>query len=177
MLYEATDDPACSLLYNMKDIDGSSRKANKNYEEIIRYLASLKASDAEEFRKRFIFRSVWGTDGVVAFLVLANGHRRLFSYLDVSEIEVLDRASADPALLMGYKPPEHVSILLHSKSGFLGLRRTVIAEITIVSSDVDHVFGTTREFVMMTKTQKLKFTPDGLLLEPRSFLTSDEADV
>lgn len=176
MLFGATGEAGRSLVYNMKDFDGSSRTANKNYEEIIRHLAALKANDPEAFRKRFIFRSCWGHDGIVAFLVLADGHRRLFSYFDSPEIEGLDRASSDPALSTDYRPPDHITVSLLSKSGLLGRKRTVIAEITILSSDVEHVFGTTHHFVLMTKTQKLKFTPEGLLVEPRVFGSSDEDD-
>ncbi len=98
VLFEATGEAGRSLVYNMKDFDGSSKTANKNYEEIIRHLTALKAKDPEAFRQRFIFRSCWGHDGIVAFLVLADGHRRLFSYIDSPEIEELDRASSDPAL-------------------------------------------------------------------------------
>lgn len=177
VLLEATGDAGRSLVYNMKDFDGSSKTANKNYEEIIRHLNVLKARDAESYRKRFIFRSCWGRDGIVGFLVLADGHRRLFSYMDSQEIEELDRASSDPGLWIGYRPPNHITVSLFSKLGFLGRKRTVIAEITILSSDVEHVFGTTHQFVLMTKTQKLKFTSDGLLVEPRVFGSSDEDDV
>jgi len=176
VLFEATGEAGRSLAYNMKDFDGSSRTATKNYEEIIRSLTVLRAKDPEAFRKRFIFRSCWGRDGIVAFLVLADGHRRLFSYMDSPEIEELDHASSDPALSMDYRPPSRITVSLFSKSGLLGRKRTVIAEITILSTDVEHVFGTTHQFVLMTKTQKLKFTPDGLLVEPRVFGTSDEDD-
>ncbi len=176
VLFEATGEAGRSIVYNMEDLDGSSKTANKNYEEIIRHLTVLKARDAEAFRKRFIFRSCWGRDGIVAFLVLADGHRRLFSYMDSPEIEELDRASSGSALSIDYKPPDHITVSLLSKSGLLGRKRTVIAKITILSSDVEHVFGTTHQFVLMTKTEKLKFTPDGLLVEPRAFGLSDEGD-
>lgn len=176
VLLEATGEAGRSLVYNMKDFDGSSKTANKNYEEIIRHLTVLKARDAEAFRKRFIFRSCWGRDGIVAFLVLADGHRRLFSYMDSQEIKELGRASSDPALWVEYRPPDHITVSLLSKSGLFGRKKIVIAEITILSSDVEHVFGTTRQFVLMTKTQKLKFTSDGLLVEPRVFGSSGEGD-
>jgi hypothetical protein len=176
VLFEVTGEAGRSLLYNMEDLDGSSKTANKNYEEIIRRLTVLKARDAEAFRKRFIFRSCWGHDSIVAFLVLADGHRRLFSYMDCPEIEELDRASSDSALSIDYRPPDHITVVLLSKSGLFGRKRTVIAEITILSSDVEHVFGTTHQFVLMTKTQKLKFMPDWLLVEPRAFSPSDEGD-
>lgn len=175
ILFEVTGQAGRSLVYNMEDLDGSSKTANKNYKEIIRHLSLLKANDPEDYRKRFVFRSCWSCDGIVAFLVLADGHRRLFSYMDSPEIEELDRASSDPALWIQYRPPTHISVLLLSKSGFLGNKRNVIGEITILSSDVEHVFGTTRQFVMMTKTQKLEFTPDGLMIKPRIFDSSDKS--
>jgi hypothetical protein len=174
LLFEATGQAGRSLVYNMEDGDGLLKTANKNYKEIIRHLSVLKAKDPEGFRKRFVFRSCWGHDGVVAFLVLADGHRRLFSYMDSPEIEELDHASSDPTLWVEYSPPNRISVALLSKSGIFGKKSSVVGEITILSSDVEHVFGTTRQFVLMTKTQKLEFTPGGLMIKPRVFDSPNE---
>lgn len=167
LLFEATGDAGRSLTYNMEDLNGKSKTANTNCNVIIRFLQSLKNKDPEAFRKRFIFHSCWGRDGAITFLTLADGHRRLFSYMDSTEIDDLDRASSDPVLWADYRAPASISIQLLSKTGFFGKKRITIADIIVHSCDVDHVFGTTREFVMMTKMNKFKFTPEGLLVEPR----------
>ena len=165
---EATGDPAEAMIYNMRMVGpGAKKRVQRNYRVIIEHLRHRKREDPDLFHRSYVFRSNWGPESLISLFALMDGHRRLAPYADCAELEEFDAMAADPTTLPDYSLPKSVRILLHSVCGLRRKRRTVIAEYQLLVRDLDHVFGTTKEFVVMMRHQKLKFTPDGLIVEAR----------
>jgi len=164
---ELSGNSGSALMYNVKDPSGSGRRVARNERAIIRWLEMMHAEDPESFRRSYVFRSAWGVEAVPALLALLDGHRRLFSYTDCHEIDRWTSFSADAQLLPEYAVPESLSVLLLRPTGLFRRKRRVIATLEIPTWDIEHVFGTVHEFVVMTRFTKLRFSRDGLASERR----------
>lgn len=140
----------------------------RNYSVIIDYLKQETTKDAELFRRTYIFRSSWGVESVYILFALMDGYRRLIPFFDMPEIEDFDRYFSNPMLSMDYPIPAVVNIRFLSKHGLLSNKRKVIAQYSIPTSHLEHVFGTTREFVIMTLYQKVRLTSEGVEIDFRS---------
>ena len=168
ILSDATGDAGRALTYNMLDLGGGTKSMDKNRDVIIQQLQKLKSEDVESFRKKYCFRSMWGEDSLYALFPLIDGYRRLFSWADIPELNNFEEALAMPGSIYEYVKPDFITLCLQSRWGLLGRKRCTILSWEIPTDSIEHVFGTTKNFVMMLKAHKVVFSELGIEVESRS---------
>ncbi len=73
-----------------------------------------------------------------------------------------------------YVKPGFITLCLQSRQGLFGRKRCTILSWEIPTDSIEHVFGTTRNFVMMLKAHKIVFSELGIEVESRSKETEDK---
>ena len=174
ILSDATGNEGRALTYNMLDLGGATESMDKNRDVIIQQLQKLKSEDVESFRKKYCFRSMWGEDCIYAFFPLIDGYRRLFSWADVLEVDDFARALAMPGSIYDYVRPDIITLCLRSRLALLSRKRRTILTWKIPTDSIEHVFGTTKNLVMMLKAHKVVFSELGIEIESRSKETEDK---
>ena len=174
ILLDATSNAGQALTYNMLDLGGGTKSMDKNRDVIIQQLQKLKSEDVESFRKKYCFRSMWGEDSIYAFFPLIDGYRRLFFWADVLEVDDFARSLAMPGSTSDYVRLDIITLCLRSRLAVLSRKRWTILTWKIPTDSIEHVFGTTKNFVMMLKTHKVVFSELGIEIESRSKETEDK---
>lgn len=174
ILLDVTGNAGQTLTYNMLDLGGGTKSMDKNRDIIIQQLQKLKSEDVESFRKKYCFRNMWGEDSIYAFFPLIDGYRRLFSWADVLEVDDFARASAMPGSIYDYVRPDIITLCLRSRLGLFSRKRRTILTWKIPTDSIEHVFGTTKNFVMVLKAHKVVFSELGIEIESRSKETEDK---
>lgn len=174
ILLDATGNAGKALTYNMLDLSSGTKSMDKKRDVIIQRLQKLKSEDVESFRKKYCFRSMWGEDSIYALFPLMDGYRRLFSWADIPELINFAEALAMPGSIYDYVKPDFITLCLQSRQGLLGRKRCTILSWEIPTDSIEHVFGTTRNFVMMLKAHKIVFSELGIEVESRSKETEDK---
>ncbi len=174
ILLDATGNAGQTLTYNMLDLGGGTKSMDKNRDIIIQQLQKLKFEDVESFRKKYCFRSMWGEDSIYALFPLIEGYRRLFSWADVLEVDDFARSLAMPGSIYDYVRPDIITLCLQSRLALLSRKRWTVLTWKIPTDSIEHVFGTTKNFVMMLKTHKVVFSEVGIEIESRSKETEDK---
>lgn len=167
ILSDATEDPVRALTYNMLDMDGKKKSMDENCEVIIRWLHKLKFQDAELFRKNYCFRNMYGEESIYALFPLMDGYRGLYFWADIPEIRDFAEALAMPGSIYDYVKPDIITLCLQSRWGLLGRKRYTILSWKIPTESIEHVFGTTKHFVMMLIEHKIVFSELGIEIESR----------
>ena len=174
ILLDVTGNAGQTLTYNMLDLGGGTKSMDKNRDIIIQQLQKLKLEDVESFRKKYCFRSMWGEDSIYAFFPLIDGYRRLFSWADVLEVDDFARALAMPGSIYDYVRPDIITLCLRSRLALFSRKRRTILTWKIPTDSIEHVFGTTKNFVMMLKAHKVVFSELGIEIDSRSKETEDK---
>ena len=174
ILLDATGNAGQTLTYNMLDLGGGTKSMDKNRDVIIQQLQKLKEEDVESFRKKYCFRSMWGEDSIYALFPLIDGYRRLFSWADVLEVDDFARSLTMPGSIYDYVRPDIITLCLRSRLALLSRKRWTILTWKIPTDSIEHVFGTTKNFVMMLKAHKVVFSEVGIEIESRSKETEDK---
>jgi len=168
ILSDATGDPGRALTYNMLDSNGKKGSMDKNCDVIMQRLQKLKPEDVELFRKNYCFRSKWGEESIYALFPLIDGYRRLFSWADIPEVGNFAEALAMPGSIYDYVKPDIITLCLQSRAGFWGRKCRTVLSWKIPTDSIEHVFGTTKNFIMMLKAHKIVFSELGIEIESRS---------
>ncbi len=174
ILSDATGDAGRAMTYNMLDLGGGTKSMDKNRDVIIQQLQKLRSEDFESFRKKYCFRSMWGEDSILALFPLIDGYRRLFSWADILEVDDFAQALATPGSIYDYVKPDIITLCLHSRLNMLSRKHWTILTWKIPTDSIEHVFGTTKNFVVMLKAHKVAFSELGIEIESRSKEAEDK---
>lgn len=166
---EATQDPAEAMLFGINT--GSPDKRDIVVEQ---HLRIQRSENPEAFKDAYLFRSAWGLAGCVTFALLMDGYRRLFNNADSNFVDLFDRFESVPGAMMQLDQflsgidVIDVGLFHFEKRFLLKDRRHQCGSLGFTPADVDHVFGTSRRFIVMTKGQKIVFGEDGVHCATRS---------